>query len=265
MAKQKGILKVQGSVGGLTFYQRNGKDFLKVTSGPSKEKIKNDPSFKRTRENNQEFAGSAMTGKALRMGLVQEFKDMSDSTCVSRIVKVCREVISKANGVRGQRPFLPADHKDSFLFLSFNQSVSFDSLFLAPYTLDTAGTRNQLTIQVPDFNTGNLVHAPAGATHFRLVNLISALSSYQFNTTTSKYEAADTLNNAKNDFNATDYIPLGGMVGAGTSLTSALAGAPILPPATVLIACIGIEFYQEIGGAKYLLSSGNAMKIVNVY
>jgi hypothetical protein len=265
MAKQKGIIKVQGTVGGLTFYQLNGQSLLRESNGPSKDKIKNDPGFKRTRENNQEFAGSAMAGKALRMGLVQEFKDMSDSTCTARILKVCRAIISKANGIRGQRPFLPADHKDSFLFLSFNQSVSFDSLFLAPYTLDTAGTRNQLTIQVPDFNTGNLVHAPSGATHFRLVNLISALSSYQFNTTTGKYDADDTLNNSKNDFNATDYIPLGGMVGASTSLTSVLAGAPILPPASVLVACIGIEFYQEIGGAKYLLSSGNAMKIVNVY
>jgi hypothetical protein len=55
------------------------------------------------------------------------------------------------------------------------------------------------------------------------------------------------------------------MVGAITTLVSELPGAPALPTDTALISCLGIEFYQEINGNQYLLSSGNAMKIAKVF
>src|SRR4051812_5812842 len=105
MAKQKGIIKLKGSLGGITFYQRNGQDLTRETSGPTKHKIANDPNFIRTRENNQEFGGAASIGKAFRTGLVMDFKEMSDSTCTARVTKLMKQIISKGTGLRGQRDF----------------------------------------------------------------------------------------------------------------------------------------------------------------
>ena len=45
MAKQKGIIKLKGSLGGLTFYERNRKELVRTTGGPTKERIENDPKF----------------------------------------------------------------------------------------------------------------------------------------------------------------------------------------------------------------------------
>jgi hypothetical protein len=265
MAKQTGIFKVQGSLGGVTFYKRNGQELMKTTAGPSKSKIANSPSFQRTRENNQEFAGAAAAAKALRMGLVINFDEMTDGTAIGRLLKACKEIVSKGAGQRGQRSFIPSGFKDSLLGFIFNQSVSFDGIFLAPYTSAVNAARNEVSFNIPDFNTGNFVKGPSGATHFRIINLISVLSEYDYNVTSGKYEPLDSANNSKNAFSASDYLPLGTNVGAVTSIVSTLSGAPALAATSVLVSCIGIEFYQNVGGIQYLLASNNAMKIKDVF
>jgi hypothetical protein len=266
MARQKGIIKLKGTLGGITFYQRNGQDFLKEASAPDKNRILNDPAYARTRENNQEFGAAATIGKALRVGLVQEFDEMADSNATARIVKLIKQVISRdVAGVRGQRLFAPVVNKNMFVNFPFNESVSLDSKFLAPYTAAVNAGRNQVTITIPDFNTGNFVHAPAGSTHFRIINLISVLSQYSFNTTIRKYEPADAANNSRNAFAASGFLAIGPNVGAVTTIVAAITPAPTLPATSALISCIGIEFYQQVGTQFYLLSSDNAMKIQNVY
>jgi hypothetical protein len=149
MAKQKGIIKIKGSLGGITFYQRNGQDLSRTTNGPSKSKISNDPAFVRTRENNQEFAGATAAGKALRMGLVQDFDEMSDTIATARIMKMCKGIITRAAGVRGQRPFQPVTFRDAFLNFPFSEATSFDSVFLAPYSATVNAGRTQVTITIP--------------------------------------------------------------------------------------------------------------------
>jgi hypothetical protein len=265
MAIQKGIFKVKGNLGGISFFQKNGKNIMKTANGPSKSKIANDPAFIRTRENNQEFAGAAIAGKALRMGLVVDFDEMTDSTATARLLKVCKEIISKGTGLRGQRSFIPSAFKDSLLKFIFKQSISFDSIFLAPYSSSVNAGKNEVTITIPDFNTGNFIKAPSGATHFKIINLISVLSEYDFNATSRKYEPLDAVNNSLSAFNATDYLAIGTNIGSVTSIVSTLPGAPVLNASSVLISCIGIEFYQSVSGMQYLLASGNAMKIKDVF
>jgi len=265
MPRQKGIIKIKGSMGGITFYQKNGEHFSRETNGPDKNKIKNDSSFQRTRENNQEFGGAAQIGKAFRTGLVKDFDEMSDFSCTARITKLIKQIISKGAGKRGQRDFSPAMYGDFFRYFAFNESVSFDSILLAAYTASTNATRNEVTITVPDFNTGNMVHAPSGASHFRIINLISILSEYKFNPTSMRYEPTDPDSNSKNAFNASIYIPLGGNVGSDTIIASSITPVPAIEPTSILISCIGIEFYQKVGAEYYLLASNNAMKVQGIY
>ncbi|MDB5274483.1 MAG: hypothetical protein JWO58_2850 [Chitinophagaceae bacterium] len=266
MGRQKGILKLNGTLEGISFYQRNGQDLVRVANGPDKNKILNNPNFIRTRENNQEFGGAAMIGKALRLGVVREFSDMSDSLANSRIVKIVKEMINRGSGNRGQRAFTPVPLGPMLLNFPFSEKVSFDSICLAPYTVVVNAGRNEVTFTFADFNTGNMIHAPNGATHVRLINLISVLSQYNYNVLTKKYEPTDAIRNSMNAFSASDYMLLGGEVGAVTTLTSTIdLGSNPLLDSSALISCIGVEFYQDLGGTKYLLSSGNAMKIQGVY
>lgn len=69
MAKASGIIKIEGTVEDLTFYKKDGKNFVRKKSSISKERIANDPNYVRTRENNVEFSHSGSSGKLLRLAV----------------------------------------------------------------------------------------------------------------------------------------------------------------------------------------------------
>jgi len=51
MAKQKGIIKLDGTIGGITFYKSTQDGYLaREKGGVSADKIANDPVFQRTKE-----------------------------------------------------------------------------------------------------------------------------------------------------------------------------------------------------------------------
>ena len=55
MSKQKGIIKLVGNIGGMSFYTSNGEYLARTAGGPTKERIATGSNFVRTRENNAEF------------------------------------------------------------------------------------------------------------------------------------------------------------------------------------------------------------------
>jgi hypothetical protein len=75
---------------------------------------------------------------------------------------------------------------------AFDKSVSLDGIFVAPYTITNTVPRDAATLTVPAFNPANLINAPAGATHFRLLVALAAVSDFAYNDTTGVYEPIDT-------------------------------------------------------------------------
>ncbi|HWZ21156.1 MAG TPA: hypothetical protein VNW06_00805 [Cytophagaceae bacterium] len=265
MGKQKSIVKIQGSIDDMTFYQMNGISYVrKKTAGPSKEKIKTDPRFKRTRENNQEFAGAVAGATALRQGLVEVTK-MLDNSFRNRAMIICRQMIASASGTRGQRPFKPQDNKGMFQELVLQKSTSFQRICNVPYVASVAVGNYSATLAIPDFNTGSLINPPPNATHFKMFLHISVLSEFDYDIVTNKYQPVNPELNTLHAMSSTDYLPLGGMVGAATLLQTILGDVEELPPTAVLVVCMGIEFYQSVtGGGYYSFASNDAMKIVLV-
>ena len=78
MATNESLIKLKGNIGGLSFYEGDGKNLVKMSNGPEKERIMTDPAYKRTRENMQEFGGAATVGKAFRMCFAEVIKTMSE-------------------------------------------------------------------------------------------------------------------------------------------------------------------------------------------
>src|SRR5690606_21594440 len=67
MAKQAGYIKLEGTMGDLTFYKnRDGNYIARRKGGVSKERLLNDPKFERTRENMKEFSRAASAAKFLK-------------------------------------------------------------------------------------------------------------------------------------------------------------------------------------------------------
>lgn len=263
MAKQKGFIKVKGSLGGLTFYSANREELIRVTGGVDKSRIEKDPKFKRTRENMSEFGGSARVGKALRMGFANVFKIMSDSSAVGRITAMMKQINSLGPGIRGKRAFEILPNKQVIEGFEFNKYDHFESIFYAPYDTPTLDTnRNIATWVIPDFNTSNYMSLPEGATHFKLILIATVLSDYTYsNGIGVGYEPVNSAENEIYGMSQSSEIPLGGMVGSDTTITVDLGFSAALPATVGVVVGIGIQYYQEINSQFYELASDNALKL----
>jgi hypothetical protein len=88
MAKQKGIIKLKGTIGDITFYKSKDGYIAREKGGVDAKRIANDPAFQRTRENGSEFGRAGKAGKTLRMALRTLLLNSSDSRMVSRLTQL---------------------------------------------------------------------------------------------------------------------------------------------------------------------------------
>ena len=63
MARQKGVIKLEGRIGDLSFYKSGGDYLARAKGGVDGDRIKNDPAFARTRENGEEFGRAGKASK----------------------------------------------------------------------------------------------------------------------------------------------------------------------------------------------------------
>lgn len=66
MAKQKGIIKLKGTLGDITFYKSQDGFLAREKGGIEASRIASDRAFQRTRENGSEFGNANKAGKMLR-------------------------------------------------------------------------------------------------------------------------------------------------------------------------------------------------------
>jgi hypothetical protein len=268
MAKQTGLMKYSGTMGGVRHFKIKGLqgDFAGLVGGPSGEQINSAPEFERTRENMNEFGGCATAGKSIRVGLSQIIKQMSDPQMTGRLTAVMKKInLEDGTEARGYRAILISQQRQYLKGFAFDKSVSLDGIFIAPYTITNTVPRDAATLTVPAFNPANLINAPAGATHFRLLVALAAVSDFAYNDTTGVYEPIDTANNELSAVAYSGYIDLFAPVATSTVVTSTLPGTPTLTADASVVFCVGIEFYQAVGPNYYLFNSGNALKIVDIF
>src|SRR5690554_7592125 len=87
MARQSGLIKLKGTLDNVSFYKTKDGDLARMKTSVDKDRIKNDPAFERTRENNAEFGTSAKAGKLVRDGARALSMTASDSRLVSRFTR----------------------------------------------------------------------------------------------------------------------------------------------------------------------------------
>ncbi len=267
MARQKGHIKYVGTLGEVRHFKIKGNDgyFAGLKGGPTAEQVKTAPGFIRTRENMSEFAACANAGKSVRIGLSALMKQMTDSQFTGRLTAIMKKInIEDGSESRGQRAVLVSQQPQYLKGLDFNRNISFNGVFSAPFTLTANVDKNESTLNVPPFNPLNFLNIPSGASHFRIVNAISVISDFVFNSATGAYEPAEPTLNELSNIAYSSYIP----VDAVTSLVDVVATLPNAPTITTNVAVlgsIGVEFYQQVGVNYYLFNAGNAMKIQEIF
>ena len=85
MAKQTGIIKLKGTIGGISFYKTSDGHLAREKGGIEASRIANDPAFQRTRENGAEFGAAGKGGKVLRNAIRVLLQNAKDKRVVSRL------------------------------------------------------------------------------------------------------------------------------------------------------------------------------------
>jgi hypothetical protein len=130
----------------------------------------------------------------------------------------------------------------------FNIGGKLGTTLFAPFTGTIDRAAGTLVINIPSFVPLNMVAAPNGSTHFKI---ISGGAAVDFENEKFEAENQETALIAW-DSNATEAI----------ALTSNVAANNTHPMFLVL----GIEFYQDVNGYKYPLKNGayNALCLIKV-
>jgi hypothetical protein len=248
MAKQSGIIKLEGTIGDITFYKSKDGLLARAKGGVDASRIQNDAAFQRTRENGEEFGRAGIAGKHLRLAFRTYLQNAADSKMVSRLTKAMTEVIkADATSIRGKRNVLDGELE---LLGGFDFNID-GKLSATLFLADTAAidrVTGALQVNIPAFSPANAIAAPEGATHLRFVS-----GGASINFENGIFESI----NSQSDNISIEEAPV-----AAVELLNQLMANSTNP----LFLVLGIEFYQEVNGVSYSLKNGryNALSLIRV-
>ncbi|WP_418639137.1 hypothetical protein [Winogradskyella sp.] len=89
MAKQKGLVPLEGTLKGINFYYRKGVPIARAAGGGfTRAAIKHSPTMERVRESNTEFAGCSKINKVFKQALAPFLKGHKDGILHSRLMSL---------------------------------------------------------------------------------------------------------------------------------------------------------------------------------
>ena len=248
MAKQKGIIKLEGTIGDITFYKSQDGHLARGKGGVDGKRIATDPNFQRTRENGSEFGRAGKAGKILRNSMRGILQNAKDSRMVSRLTKKMVEVLQKdITSTRGLRNVIDGE-AELLEGFEYNINAKLSTTLYAPYTATIDRVAGTLITNIPVFVPGNMIAAPNGCTHYKI---ISAAAEIDFENESFVIDSKSTL-----------VLPWNFAATAVINLTNTVTANSTHP----LFLALGIEFYQDVNGVKYPLKNGsyNALSLVKV-
>ena len=179
MPKQKGVIKIKGTLNGICYYSLKGEHLLRKAAGPSMERIQTDPAFANLKSNMQEFGAASKLSKAIRTGFFEIAMQFKDSHMASRLSGLCRKIIQKGNGSPGQRDASLANDPKAFIGFQLNKNTMFHQVYKANPIVTSSENRDVITISILESNTAHLNKRPKKATHFQLTSALSLVSKYK--------------------------------------------------------------------------------------
>lgn len=248
MARQKGIFKITGTIGDVTFYKSKDGYLVREKGTLDAKRIATDPAFQRTRENGMEFGRAGTAGKTLRAALRPLLTNVKATTMVSRLTQMMIKVI-QADTVseRGLRNVIDGE-SELLSGFEFNEMGKLATTLHASFTSEINRTTGEMKVEIPAFSPVNMLTAPQGTTHFKMMSGAADINFEQ-----------ELFANA---VQSTAILPYTSVDTAAISHTLALSPNSLNP----LFLAVGVEFYQDVNGTMYPLKNGsyNPLAIIKV-
>lgn len=248
MARQKGVIKLQGTIGDITFYKSKDGHLAREKGGVAADRIATDPNFQRTRENGSEFGRAGTAGKILRNAIRSVLQNAKDGRMVSRLTTEMIKVIrADVTSMRGQRNVIDGE-AELLEGFDFNINAKLSSTHFAPYTSVINRATGEVTVAIPSFVPVNMIVAPNGTTHYKL---LSAAAEVDFTNGVFVTDVKETIQLPWDNKDTKEVVHANKVTANSTH---------------PLFLLLGIQFFQEVNGTLYSLRNGayNALAIVKV-
>jgi len=248
MAKQKGPLKVKGSLGDLTFYKSQDGYLVREKGGIDKQRIATDPAFQRTRENNSEFGRAGTAGQLFRKAFNSLLVNSADNRMTSRLHKLMVKVIqTDVISGRGKRNVIDGE-AELLKDFEFNIRGKLASNFFAAYVGTIDRVTGAIKVSVPSFVPSSMITAPAGTTHYKIIS-----GGAEIDFENGSFTIATSASAA---------LPWGENPTAVLNQTNQVTAESTKP----LFLVFGVEYYQEVNGTMYPLKNGsyNPLAVIEV-
>ncbi len=248
MARQRGVIKLDGTLDDITFSKTKNGFRAGMKSSLNKNRLMSDPAFARTRENMNEFGRAGKAGKVLRKALRSAVQQCKDKALASRMLKSLMVVIkADASSDRGLRNVIDGE-TELLKGFEFNVNARLEASFFAPFTATIDRVTGNAVADVPSFIPMTQVVPPDGATHFKIVSAAAAIDF-----------TAETFDSS---FSESAVMPLDATATAAINQVNALPAASTHP----LFLALGMLFFQRVNGVDYPLKNGafNSLSLVEV-
>lgn len=270
MASQTGLTRYNGSMGGIRHFKIKGLsgDYAAFVTPISGDRIKNSPEFARTRENMNEFSGCGIACSSLRAGVAPLLTQMAGRNFTSRITALMKKInLMNQTDARGYRAIQVSLYGKTLLKeLDYDESLVVRNLISAAITVSHSETKESATLTVAPIQADVNLSVPKGATHYRLMHMVSVLSDFAFDENTGYYEPLSPELNEKSVIAYSDYKSVKENGTAPVDVTVQLTEATGLAEAPVAcIQSVGIEYVQQVNDTYTILKGSCAMKIADVY
>jgi len=239
MAKVKGIVELNGTIGALNFYTRKGVAIVRAAGGGfNGAAIKNKPSMLRVRENGSEFGGCMQDLKLFKQGLSSYLCLFRDGMLHQRLVSLFTKLkdldLSSERGKRCVRIGLQnGQGKELLQQYVISSGGNFRDLLNQPYTFDWVSGLTLVNFK------GGFLPFTSGATHLEVGVGCLAINfeAKTFSFSKSEFVYLDT------DNTGTVVVPI----------------PSVALDAGIQVGVVFCRFVQKVNGVYYPFKSENSL------
>src|SRR5689334_12225242 len=156
MGKLTSGLSFTGSLSNLSAYKMRGHDgiIVRTKGGPSKEKIKDSPSFAMTRRNNMEFGGRSTAASWIMLGM-HPHKSLADYNIAGPLQAMLKPIQELDNESEfGKRAVCISKNPKLLEGFSLNRKTMFDSVIRSPLHAQLSKEVSSAMVSVPALTSG---------------------------------------------------------------------------------------------------------------
>jgi len=235
MKIQSGHIKLEATIGDLTYYRKNGKYLVKRKSCVSRTRLKYSPQYAAFRQHQKDFGQASSGSKLIRSAVAPVMEGLADSYCASRLTARLLTVIKSDQGNSSGQRIIQDRNLAMLKGFEFNKKCALSRLLKAPIRLTGDSGSRSVSLQISEFIPSRLIQFPKSASHCQLV---MGIVSVDFET--GMYQSA---------FKESEWIPVDRRNGDMLTLTGGFQDTIAHP----VIVVAGLRFSQFVSGEYEVL------------